>query len=145
MKFLIVLSETAIIILLSKYNGWTSIADLYYGKIFLLFVLSGLLGTDAVILFSSLIKDTKISKFFERFGKHSIIIFLTHYYICREMIPKFAQWTNTYDYLNKLWVQVVITVLISVAYYPLVGMYDRYITKRKLKIINTEAVKKQPE
>ena len=108
--------------LASYWNGYTDINIQCNGRSYLMFLFTGAAGTLIVVELSKQIEKLKISKVFELVGKNSLVILLTHYYVCRGIIPegmKILQITS--DYI----LQIVLTIVIIGTYYCIFKIKQR--------------------
>ena len=113
-KLFISLSLMLVLILVSYWNGYTDINIQSDGKNYLLFLFTGVIGTVIVVKLSKWIEKLNISKVLELLGKNSFTILLSHYYICRGIIPMGMK----YFKINSNYVlQIFLTIIIMAAYY----------------------------
>lgn len=71
----------------SYWNGYTDINIQCNGKNYLVFLFTGVTGTWLVVELLKQIERLKISNVLELIGRNSLIILLTHYYVCRGIVP----------------------------------------------------------
>ena len=101
-------------IIIALYNGYTDINIQSNGKNYIMFLITGVLGTMILIEFASVIRGTRLGNFAEIFGKQSMIVLISHYYICRGIVPVFL---NYFNINNSIEVQIVLTIIITFIYY----------------------------
>ena len=79
-----------LLISISLFNGYTDLNVHLNGKSFLFFALTAIFGTLVTINLSYRIwrKDLKLAKVFAMIGRNSLIVLLTHYYICRWVVSE---------------------------------------------------------
>lgn len=114
---LLFVTELTLFISLALLNGYTSLIQQIFGVSYYIFLATGLLGTHILYQICSFIKNLRISDYMTIIGKHTMIILLTHYLVCRKVIPiVFTKLGNEY-LLHNLVVQITLTVIIVAIYY----------------------------
>lgn len=110
--------QISIFIILAIFNGYSSMIEQTYGKNYILFLITGCLGTNLIISFSKIIdkKSTVLGKNLGIIGKYSILILLTHYILCRNWIPKTLKILKMEVIQYNLIFQLFITGIISILY-----------------------------
>ena len=97
--------------------------DMYQGdngKSWILFAVSGLLGTYVTICISKWIekRENRATILFSTIGKNTMAILLTHYYICRIILPKVMRGLHHEEIYNSFVFQILVTcVLMGVYFY----------------------------
>ena len=120
---------TALWIVLSLYNGYTDIHIQMNGKSYLLLLITGTLGSYLCIQLSSMISKTNLCGLFECVGHHSFIVLITHYYICRGLIPFIL---NYFNIEVNIWMQCFMSFVIILLYYGLFLNNSKLIRKRSI-------------
>lgn len=102
-----------LLISISLFNGYTDLNVHLNGKSFLFFALTAIFGTLVTINLSYRIwrKDLKLAKVFAMIGRNSLIVLLTHYYICRWVVSEIFGLDQRGILCN-----LMLTALISVLY-----------------------------
>lgn len=109
-----------IIWLLATYlNGVVDIVWIEYGRSFLLLTVTGLAGSYLLVRFSKFIEAFKFSNIFILFGKNSMFILLTHYYITKYIIPKMFNVINAQPYQHKWYVEILLCIFLAFCYFIL--------------------------
>ena len=97
------------LILVARWNGYTDINIQCNGKNYLLFLFTGIAGTWIVVELSKWIEKLKISNVLELVGKNSFIILLSHYYICRGIIPEGIKYLKiSSNYVLQIFLAIII-------------------------------------
>ena len=111
------------LISISLFNGYTDLNIHLNGKNFLFFVLTAILGTLVTINVSYRIwrRGLRISNIFEMIGKNSLIVLLTHYYICRWIVPEIFGLNQRGVLLN-----LMLTALFAVLYLGIFKLVENY-------------------
>lgn len=109
-----------ILITVGLWNGYTDMYTLTSGKSYLLFLVTGILGTICIVNLAEFIsKQPKAKCIFQLFGTRTFIILISHYYICRMLIPKTLSFFHIEFVSGSLTFQVVTTIIIIWGYYRL--------------------------
>lgn len=125
-SIIIFITEILLFVIISYINGETSLIQQNLGRNYLLFLITGILGTHIVLIISRLINKLKYKECITLIGKNSIIILLTHYYICRAIIPKIFKVLG-YEYLlYNVLVQIIIVFLLWNIYYFTIKILKKY-------------------
>ncbi len=107
--------------ILSQWNGMVSMQNLQYGY-YIVFLINALVGSAATILLGYALRESKLLAYY---GKNTLIIFLTHYYIVRgigiTILP---------DLYTKLWGQLIITAVTMLVYVPVIFVWDKICRSR---------------
>ena len=101
-------------IVIALYNGYTDINTHSNGKNYALFLITGVLGTLLLTELANVIKGTKLGYLAEILGKKSMFVLISHYYICRGIVPKFL---NYFDVNSNIGIQILLTMIIVLIYY----------------------------
>lgn len=116
-RLLLFVAELVLFALLALLNGYTSLIQQIFGVSYYLFLATGLLGTHVLYQICCFIKNLEMSDNMVIIGKHTMIILLTHYIVCRKLIPRlFAKLGNEY-LLHNLIMQIILTTVIIGIYY----------------------------
>lgn len=93
----ICVAELALLLLFSILNGLTVIASFAFGKSLIVAVIAAFIGTDFVLIVSTLIKKylNKFAKICSLAGRHSLAIMLSHYYFFHYGLVHFGVIGNT--------------------------------------------------
>ena len=116
-------------IIVAYLNGYTDINIQCNGRSYLLFLFTGISGTLIVIELSKWIEKLKIANVLEIVGKNSLIVLLTHYYICRGLIPYAIHFLKIGP--NYI-VQIVLTIIIVSIYYRVFSCFPHFLGQRKI-------------
>lgn len=123
--------EILLLGIFASFNGYTSMIEQIFGKSYLIFLITGIIGTILVIDISFMLRKIKVGKVLEKIGQNTIIILLTHYYICRAIIPRLLQKINLYHYQENIIVQIILTGIILIGYMILIYIIDNIKKRRK--------------
>ena len=107
-------------IAIALFNGPVDMYQQDNGKAWILFAITGVLGTYVTICISKWIekKKSRVNLLLSTIGKNTIAILLTHYYLCRIIIPKALQVIHHKEIYNSVVFQIFITsVLIEIYFY----------------------------
>lgn len=107
--------------ILSQWNGMVSMQNLQYGN-YIVFLINALLGSAATIFLGYALRGNRLLAFY---GKNTLIIFLTHYYIVRgigiTILP---------DLYTELWGQLIITAVTMLVYIPVILVWNKLCKSR---------------
>lgn len=105
-------------VLLALFNGQIDMYQQENGRQWILFALTGVLGTCIVIYISKWFElhKNKISLLFVTLGRNSLIILVTHYYWCRIILPKLLQAVNLNILYNSIVFQILMTAIVVEVY-----------------------------
>lgn len=123
-NYKITIIKAVIFFLLAIYNGYVSMIQQEFGKNYLLFLVTGLLGAELLYCFSFKLKEMRF-KGFDIIGKNSIYILATHYYVCRAIIPKAMKLIGLELIQYNILFQIIITLLIMLGYYFIFILIER--------------------
>lgn len=113
-------------------NGYVDINIQCDGQSYLLFLLTGVLGTVITLNLSRVFeKGLMGAKSLNCLGRNSLMILLSHYYICRGAIPLLL---NNISWHGVFGVELLISVLVGAVYLLVL----RYISSMKKLIKETE-------
>ncbi len=100
------------------FNGYTDMYSHIPGKSYLLFIVSGLLGTVFMIAFSTGLRRFGgiAADFFCYLGKNTFLILITHYNICRWLVPTLLDAFNKEWLAQKFLFQASVTCLLIFLY-----------------------------
>ena len=101
-------------VLASIYNGYTDIHIQMNGNNYLIFLFTGIAGSYLCVALSTLISKISLGSFLKKLGADSFIILLTHYYICRGIVPKILK---RIDVQSNIYIQIGLTGIIVTLYY----------------------------
>lgn len=113
----------ALVFVVSGYNGMVSIQNMQYGNYFIFFI-NAMLGSLAIICMGCVFEHSKILAFY---GKNTMLIFLTHYYLVR------GAWPLLFPVMYKnLYGQLIITIVTMLMYIPMIYIWNRIMLIIKL-------------
>ena len=125
-------------VLLVSYNGMFSIAHMEFGRLYVIGFFGAFCGIICIWNFGLLLCKSKlISNFFSIIGSHSFDILVTHFYLCRILIPKvFDRLESVIPTISQLqnsfFVQCLLTVIIVVGYYYFFTIFKKFSIQRAL-------------
>lgn len=119
------IAVTILLIILAYYNGYVSIIQQVFGKSYFLFLITGVLGAYFLIYVSFILKRYKKCDILSNLGINSIYILLTHYYLCRSIIPKILNLMKIQQIEYNLLFQICATLIISFGYYCFFKLFER--------------------
>ncbi len=127
---------TFILILIALFNGYTDLNVHINGKSYLLFYITGVIGTLCCKSLSNFISESNnlIIKMLEKMGKNSLMILVTHYYLCRGLFPKIFEKFNLLNYQYNVIVEFVLTIGLFVLYYIAFIILEKYKKNKLLSI-----------
>ena len=112
-----------LVFVVSGYNGMVSIQNMQYGNYFIFFI-NAMLGSLAIICMGCAFEHSKILAFY---GKNTMLIFLTHYYLVRGV------WPLLFPVMYKnLYGQSIITIVTMLMYIPMIYTWNRIMLIIKL-------------
>ena len=120
---------TGVWIVLSLYNGYTDIHIQMNGKNYLLFLVTGMIGSYLCVILSAAISKARWCRLLEYIGRNSFIVLITHYYVCRGFIPVTL---NYFNVKSNIWMQCFMTLVVILLYY---GIFSTYMWLNKNKIL----------
>ncbi len=123
--------EILLLGIFASFNGYTSMIEQIFGKSYLIFLITGIIGTILVIDISFMLRKIEIGKVLGKIGQNTIIILLTHYYICRAIIPWLLQKINLYHYQENIIMQIILTGIILIGYMVLLYIIDNIKRRRE--------------
>lgn len=115
----------AVTVLTSLFNGITEIALISFGKSYFLFLLTSVSGFMCVYYVAKAISNSRVSKPLSKIGQDTMLIFLTHYYLCRGLIKKMFSLLGLEAYQYNVMVELLLTLIITTIYYLIINMYRR--------------------
>ncbi|MBO5930058.1 MAG: acyltransferase family protein [Clostridia bacterium] len=108
-------------------NQKVNIREYLYGNGFL-FAFNALAGTYIVLILSAFLKKSKFfSKFFTFFGENSLIVLVTHYCICRNLLRWVMSCLDLSAYLYSPTTQIVMMVVVVGIMIPTIKIGNRYL------------------
>ena len=110
-------------IVLSLYNGYTDIHIQINGKNYLLFLITGITGSYLCIALSTAISKTCGYKLLDVIGQYSFVVLVTHYYICRWIIPSVFR---NMGIRSNVAIQCAATFYIALFYYEVIKMCTKF-------------------
>lgn len=115
---LLTLPALAGLVAVAYSNGYTDMYSHIPGKSYLLFIVSGILGTVFVIGLSTALHRYAgiFAEFFSYLGKHTLLILITHYNICRWLVPTLLDVWNKEWLAQKFLFQASVTGLVVCLY-----------------------------
>lgn len=115
---LLTLPALAGLIAVAYSNGYTDMYSHIPGKSYLLFIASGLLGTVFLIGLSTALHQYAgiFADFLSYLGKHTFVILITHYNICRWLVPTLLDTFNKEWLAQKFLFQASVTCLLVCLY-----------------------------
>lgn len=118
-------------------NGFTDIYAMNKGRSYLLFLYTGLVGTYLLIRLSRwIVQKWALSKhFFSLLGQNMFWILITHYYICRHLIPGALRYTNHVSWGENIVFQVFASGGIIATYYVVLLVYQKRLDVHKSYVI----------
>jgi fucose 4-O-acetylase-like acetyltransferase len=126
--------QIIMLIVVAQLNDQTDMYLQTNGKNWILYFLTGMLGTSVVMFFSNLLhkNNYRIKGYLTLLGENSITVLLTHYYFCRLILPKGLNFVNLGGLYDNTVFQLVMTFIIAVLYIVvIIAWRDR---KRKRSI-----------
>lgn len=99
------------------WNGYTDMYSLVKGKSYLIFMYTGIIGTLFMLKLASSIKDYWGQQKISFLGTKTFIILITHYYICRKLIPILLNYLNLNGWSENIVFQIILTIIIMCGYY----------------------------
>lgn len=111
------------------FNGYTDINIQENGNNYLIFLLTGMLGTLCLVRITKSIKCVHIRNVFSLLGKESMIILISHYYLCRKICPEVLALFNLE---NNLLIQIIVTLIITIIYYIFLLILQKMKNKKAL-------------
>lgn len=116
-KWLLVPSFAGLVYV-AYFNGYTDMYSHIPGKSYLLFIVSGLFGTVFMIAFSTGLRRFGgiAADFFCYLGKNTFLILITHYNICRWLVPTLLDAFNKEWLAQKFLFQASVTCLLVCLY-----------------------------
>lgn len=117
-KSVVIIGLWSAIVLL---NGTVDMYQQDNGKSWLLFAISGVLGTYATIYISKWIEKRKnrVTLLLSTIGKNTVAILLTHYYLYRIILPKALQIIHHKEVYNSIIFQLFVTGFLIEIYFCL--------------------------
>ena len=111
--FLFVLCSSLTVVL-SMRNGFVGFVNGNFGNDIFVFIFVALSGSLAILLLSSMLSKTKVSKLFKCFGENSLIIMATHTFLIYLCCKVLSYITNSDIVLqqNTNWRQVVASFVV---------------------------------
>jgi len=108
-------------------NGIVEMIKYSYGN-WGLFFINALAGTYLLLVISAFLTRFKvISKSLSFLGRNSIVILVTHYYICRIILPKVMADLGLYQYLYSYITQGIVLVLVICLMVPTILFANRHL------------------
>lgn len=106
---------------IALFNGPVDMYQQDNGKSWLLFAISGVLGTYATIYASKWVEKRKnrVALLLSTIGKNTVAILLTHYYLCRIILPKALQVMKHKEVYNSIIFQLFVTGFLIEIYFCL--------------------------
>ena len=103
-----VLPISAVIFFITCYlNGFAEMAALNYGKNYILYIITTLAATSAILSLSMIIKNNKMLEFF---GTNSLTIMCTHYHLVRFFIPYILRLMGIEYILTNYGVEILFSI-----------------------------------
>ena len=113
--------------MVAYWNGYTDINIQCNGRNYLLFLFTGVVGTSVIVELSKWIEKLKLSNVLELVGKNSFIILLTHYYVCRGIIPQGMKYLKIN---TNCGLQIFLTIIIIGIYYCIFEIKQKVLNDR---------------
>lgn len=108
-------------------NGFTDTYAMNKGRSYLLFMYTGIVGTYLTIRLSQWIakRETKIKCIFSFLGRKTFVILITHYYVCRRLIPAILRYIHQTELGENIFFQILVTGGIVGGYYAILRTCER--------------------
>ena len=104
-------------------NGFSELSTLNYGRNYFLYYTTALSMILAIILLSVKIQKNRILSFF---GKNSLIIMCSHFYLTQYIIPEIFKKLNLSSALNNIFLEFIIALCISLVMIPIITIINKY-------------------
>lgn len=104
-------------VIVSLYNGNVDIIWVQYGKSFILLIITSLLAINVLFMLSKKLNKFKVSNFLKIFGKNSMAILLTHYYLTKFIVPKTFTFLGYSGLEHNIIIELVLLFLFALVYY----------------------------
>lgn len=116
----------AILIVVGLWNGYTDMYGLIPGKSYSLFIITGILGTICMLRLAVFVtKRARVKSIFQLLGTRTFVVLISHYYICRMLIPMILSFLRMEFLAGSLTFQVLITIIIVSSYYRLFLCFEK--------------------
>ncbi len=106
-------------------NETVDMSKYVYGN-WMLFFTGALLGSFVLLVISVFFSNSKLlTKWLTFFGENTIIILVTHYYLCRILLPSLMTRFGMREYLYSTTTQIVVFILVAAWMVPTIRFSDR--------------------
>ena len=118
-----------LLLFLTRICGYNSMTEQIFEKGYILFFISGIIGFYNILSLCNLIKNIKLANFLIPIGLNTKFIVLTHYYICRVILPKLFIFIGYEFLLENFAIQLILLLLLMISYVIFFHFYQKCLKK----------------